>query len=183
MEKNKNLYLAIPTPENIEQNLTKPTMALPDLGRVFLGSLNLKLKDLGFVPEERFPDLIGKINSVFHSPFPLTCQGLGTFGRIRRMVLWAIFKESGDLLRLKKKVDEATREFVDPRLKDKNIFYPHLTLAEIVGSPSAKLSSEIQRHAKTNFGTFQVKSFDLYEAVDPDDEISESVPLHSRQLY
>jgi 2'-5' RNA ligase len=182
MNGKKALYLAIPIPEYIEQAVARTALPLPELGRVFFGSLHITIKDLGLVSEERIPQLLEQINSIFHSPFPLTCQGLVTFGRIRRMVLWAGIRDSAELSRLKKKVDETLKDFTDPAVRERNIFYPHLTVGEIVGIPSDRTAAEIQKHAKTDYGTFEVRSFCVYLSQGERDAREDSL-MFTRKLY
>ena len=172
------LFVAIDLPEDLRKTVSDIGRDLPGARRVPTEQLHLTLRFIGEVGDETLTAVRSALAGISGMPFPLTLRGVGHFppGRHPR-VLWVGIEESAPLLELQKKVELALIDAGIPPEERK--FSPHLTLARLKETPSAKVAALEERYASFAAGPFPVKEFHLYAS-----SLTREGALHTRiQTY
>jgi len=138
-------------------------------------NLHITVKFIGDVPEKRISSLVSSLHEIAADPFEICIKGSGGFPLKDRhaRVLWTGVAKSEPLLRLFDAVDRRLFSVGIPR--DKNPFFPHLTIARAKTEIEKDLFDFIQSNSTKVFGTFLVKEFYLYKS-----ELTNTGPVYSR---
>ena len=157
--------MAIDPPARITDALAGQDPRLPGLRWLPASRMHLTLCFLGTVPEENEAILIDALAAIREPPFQLALKGLGRFVRSGHpAVVWAgVEDETRFLLRLRRRIGDAVHAAgLDPGC---HRFHPHLTVGRCKGLYHRNLRPLLEKHAQSDFGSFEVDGFTLYSSV------------------
>ena len=137
-------FICLELPKHVRDTIdVKATSLLKKTGArcswVKPGNLHLTLKFLGDIPESIVPKLAAALEKVVAkaAPLSLSLKDVGTFGGRNPRVIWVgIGGETVALEEMANAVDRAVANLGFPR--EKRRFGPHLTIARVRESKSAK---------------------------------------------
>ncbi|HYC03361.1 MAG TPA: RNA 2',3'-cyclic phosphodiesterase [Azospirillaceae bacterium] len=157
------LFVGLPLPEAVRDRLKTLGGGLP--GRwVPPENYHVTLRFIGEVDEGVAQDVDGALDMVRAEPFPLTLDGLGTFGKGHMArTLWVKVDASEALRHLQAKVESAVVRAGLPAEERK--FTPHVTLARFNEAPAGKVARLIEDRGLFKEGPFMAERFVLYESV------------------
>ncbi|MCP5534038.1 MAG: RNA 2',3'-cyclic phosphodiesterase [Akkermansiaceae bacterium] len=161
----KRMFVAIELPEDLRNKLAATASGLSGLKAVPAPQIHLTLCFLGNVPLENDATLRETLSAIVPTEFPLTAQGIGTFGGSRKpMVLWAGVEDPENAL---PPLAAAVREAAQTAgiAIDDRPFTPHITLGRRRGGSPAKLRIFLREHGEETFGPFTACGFTLFESV------------------
>ena len=158
------LFVALPLPEEVRDRLARLASGLPGARWIDPANHHLTLRFIGEVDEGTAQDIDDALDQVTVQPFPVTIDGLGTFGRGHMAkTLWAGVQPSEPLRHLRDKVESAVVRAGLPAEERK--FTPHVTLARLGDTPEARLATFLGANGMLLAGPFQADRFVLYESV------------------
>lgn len=158
------LFVALPLPEDVRDRLARLASGLPGARWVPPENYHVTLRFIGEVPEDTAHDVDAALDMVSASPFPVTLDGMGTFGSGHRMrTLWAGVAPSEPLRHLRDKVESAlVRAGLPP---EERKFTPHVTLARLGDTPQGRLADWMAGNGMFTAGPVSADRFVLYESV------------------
>jgi RNA 2',3'-cyclic 3'-phosphodiesterase len=168
------LFVALEIPAAVRDNLAALMTELRELSAkvadkrprwVRRENLHVTLKFIGEVPPAKLEGIQGALSAIrSEASVEITFRGLGFFSNEKHpRVLWAGLDASANLPSLAEDIDSALETQGIPR--ERRAFTPHLTLARI--EPPGlheKLRGAIQKNDAREFGSFQVREFQLIES-------------------
>jgi 2'-5' RNA ligase len=160
------LFIAINLPEEWKETLSKPMESIAWIAKgvhwVEPKGMHLTLKFLGDVEREQMETLTNLLKPIAESSpgFHVRIAGTGAFPSPRRpRVFWAGISAPEELLRLQRRIDEATQLLGFP--PEDREFKPHLTVARIKDPLGKKRITDAFLRFKIRSETFHVKCFSL----------------------
>jgi len=161
----KRMFVAIDLPEDVRVGLVGLDPHLRGLRWLGASQLHLTLSFLGEVAAQPEQRLIAALAEIRGPRFRLVLQGLGSFSRNRQpAVVWAGVECAGpDLLRLQRRVCDAG--LAAGLAAETKPYHPHVTVGRCKGLDAAALRPWLERHAQSDFGTFEVTGFTLYSSI------------------
>lgn len=169
-------FVALSIPEDVVDQLTWMQAGLPGARWVDPENLHLTLRFVGEVEGHVFEAIARALEGVAVPPFPLTLAGLGHFpprGQPRNV--WVGVAPSEPLTRLRDRVERAVvAAGVAPEHRK---FHPHVTLARLRGTPSARVGRYLAEHALYRSSTYEVASFHLCTS-----RLHHDGPVYTREL-
>ena len=158
------LFVALDLPDDIKQSLEILTRGLGDVRWLAPEQQHLTLRFIGELDNGRVNDVAEALSLVPGIPFEVSLKGLGHFPpRGEPRVLWVGVESSGELKRLKRRIDRALLQASLPPEARK--FAPHVTIARLRRSPSPhRLGSYLMRHSLYQSDPFPISSFRLYSS-------------------
>jgi len=161
MDGMKRLFVAVELPEEVRGRIHSLAEELPKDGvkPVDERNIHLTLKFIGDFPEERIPELGGKLEKIRFKCFSCRVSGAGVFpspSYIR--VVWAGL-ECEEMARLAAEVEKALRGIGK---KEDRPFSPHVTIARVKRKIDA--SDFLEKHSDEAFGGFTVSEFVLMQS-------------------
>lgn len=161
---NKRLFVAIDPPEAIREQLVPLCCGLPDARWTPSEQLHLTLCFIGEVDGATFLDIRDALNEIGFAPFALQLRGVGFFPpRGQPRVVWAGVEKCEPLLVLQRKI--TTRLFQMGVELENRKYSPHLTLARLNQTSSARVGKYLNEHALFASSSFLVSRFVLYSSV------------------
>ncbi len=158
------VFLAIPLPETVRDQLSIVAQMLPVPRRVPPENLHLTLTFLGDASARDLEALHSALEGVQVPSFPIALRGLDVFGRDKPKSVHATIAPQPALTRLAGKVETAARRAGIEVAARK--FVPHVTLARFrpaeVDVP--RLERAIIDLAGVSAGPFDVTGFTLYQS-------------------
>jgi 2'-5' RNA ligase len=163
------LFIAIPAPDDVRQQLVSVMEKLKPLSRaprwVRPEGLHLTLKFLGEVDELQVPQITSAMKDIRASkPLDLRFRGVGSFPQNDRpRVIWAGVEDTGALAPLAEAL--ATRFEPLGFRREEREFSPHVTLARI--NSRERLDNLVRaaaRFASYDFGAMQASEFELFQS-------------------
>jgi 2'-5' RNA ligase len=161
----KRVFLGITIPDLIVRKISGLRFKIPELETKRFSQLHITLKFFGNIFAGKVPLLLEKVSSIKMPSFDLSLEGLGTFGEKKPSCLWVGVKENASLQALKESVDRMAGSFVEKQDKKEGSYNPHITLVRLNRAPSSKFLSEIEKQKTTDFGSFRVESFIVFESI------------------
>ena len=161
----KRMFMAIDPPARITAALAEHDPRMPGLRWLPACRMHLTLCFLPAVPEDAEELLIDALAGIRQPPFQIALQGLGRFVRSGHpAVVWAgIESDSPPLRRLQHRACDAARAAgIDPGSER---FHPHLTVGRCKGLFHRSLKPLLERHERSDFGSFEVNGFTLYSSI------------------
>ena len=157
------LFVAIDLPEPVREELTRISSGLPGARWTRPEQLHLTLRFIGEVDGGLFADIREELAGISAEPFSLQLDGLGVFPpRGRPRVIWAGLRRSKALLRLRNQIESALARVGIARETRK--FSPHITLARLKTTPSARVGRFLEHHGLLASQPFPVDRFFLYSS-------------------
>lgn len=158
------LFVALPLPDPIRQQLNLLQFLLPLPRRVPPENLHLTLAFLGEIPSDLAEDAHHALEAIRAPAFALTLSGVGAFGEAQPRLVYAGVRPAPELDHLHRKVDTALRRAgVAP---ERRRFHPHVTLGRF--DPRAvdrpRLAAAMVANDGFAAGPFPVDSFALYRS-------------------
>jgi 2'-5' RNA ligase len=161
----KRLFVGLELPASCKTTLLSLDPHLTGLRWLTEEQLHLTLSFLGNVEAPLEDRLHEALREVRVPPFFLSLYGVGVFNvRGRPSVVWAgVGKGHPHLFALHQRIQDAVLHAgLEADLKP---FHPHITIARAKGISRQALQPFLRRYAETNFGMFEVTSFELYSSV------------------
>lgn len=157
------LFIGIAMPESVTDRLSQLASGLPGARWVAPENYHLTLRFVGAVDEGMAADIDAALDLVSAQPPVLTLSGLGCFGTgHKQRALWAGVEPSDALAHLQAKIESACVRSGLPAEERK--FTPHVTLATLGDTPSAKLATYMGANGLFRAGPFTPDAYHLYES-------------------
>lgn len=156
------LFVALPLPETVRENLAGIAGGLPGARWVDPDRLHLTLRFIGEVDGALADDIADSLHAIHMPELVIQLRGLGTFGDKRgASTLWAGVRPNEGLARLRNKVEYAlTRVGLEP---DRRKFHPHVSLARL-GGDGRQVLPFLQLRGDYLGEPFRVGEFILYSS-------------------
>ena len=158
------LFVGIDLPAEIEDHLGFVGGGIPRARWEEREKLHVTLRFIGEVDGGTKRRIEEALEEVRHPPFSLAVAGVGFFppgGKPR--ILWAGLDGAAPVQELHARIERALLATGLPSEGRK--FTPHVTLARLHDSPTAKVIEFLQHHALLRTSTWQVRAFQLYSSV------------------
>ena len=157
------LFVGIPIPPRHGEILARRCAGLPDARWVDPANMHLTLRFVGDIGEGAAEDVDASLATVQAPAFELRLAGFDSFGSGRRMrAVWVGFDPSPALRHLREKVESAVVRAGFPPEGRK--FTPHVTLARLKGTTSARVRDFIETQDDLALAPFPVRRFTLFES-------------------
>lgn len=157
------LFVALPVPENIRNQLVSLCHGLPGARWVPPENFHMTLRFIGDVEMHQAEDLDDNLMRIDASPVDIQLEDIGWFGtknKVSSVIVKARKTES--LVHLQKKVESAVvRAGFKP--EDRK-FTPHVTLARMKDGRLDALDEYCRRHGMPIFPPYQADRFILYSS-------------------
>lgn len=159
------LFSTISIPEAISHRLSEIQTPFPGVRWLFPHSYHITLVFMGEVNVYLFRQIRQQFNNLDFRKFEISLKGLELFydEHGNPTVLTAKIEQSAELLKLQKESAKHISMF-HPSLKFNHAFKPHLTLAKFSNVESDSIQQLVDYHVNTEFGKFEVDSFELYSS-------------------
>ncbi len=167
----KRIFLTIKVPPTYQTRevLTNFQQALHDsrINWVDPDHMHLTLKFFGDTPSHRIRDVVevARLVAEESSSFKLFLEGCGTFGQPKEpRVLWIGAQPSETLSGLFQQLQKRLKAFgFEPDIQN---FNPHITLGRIkkLTHPDM-LKQMVMAYKSSNFGSYDISAFSLYESI------------------
>ncbi len=158
------LFVAVPMPEEIAEELDRLCEGLPGVRWTDLDDFHLTLRFIGEVDQATFYDIGEALMSVSLPPFEMRLRGIGHFPpRGEPHTLWAGVEDPEPVRRLRRAVERALEEAgIEP---ERRKFVPHVTLGRVKEPlPQPRFASFLRRTALFRSSAFTVSGFTLYSS-------------------
>lgn len=158
------LFVAIDLPENIQERLSSLCCGLPGARWVQPEQMHLTVRFIGDVGSSVFRDVQEALTAVKAKSFSLQLDGIGFFPpRGKPRVVWAGIRRNEHLLQLRNRIESVlVQAGLDPEGRK---FSPHITLARLKNTPSAKVGAYLAHNGMFMTEEFQINEFLLYSSV------------------
>jgi 2'-5' RNA ligase len=161
---NKRLFVAIDLPPVIREHLAALCCGLPNARWIAPEQLHLTLTFIGEVSGVAFLDIREALAEVTGVRLTLQLQGVGFFPpRGQPRIVWAGVEKNEPLQVLQRKI--TTRLFQLGLEPDNRKFTPHITLARLQQTPSAKVGQYLINNGLFRSVPFPVEYFSLYSSI------------------
>ncbi|MDR1872505.1 MAG: RNA 2',3'-cyclic phosphodiesterase [Deltaproteobacteria bacterium] len=152
----RRLFVALIAPKELALKLAAlaPANSRPEK------LIHLTLKFIGEVSLDQAARLTAALATVKAPAFTLKVQGLGLFAH---GPFWAGVDSPPELISLIKAVDLIAQEVIGLKL-ERWPPKPHLTIARVKGNPDPRTIALTQKEPPSDFGSFWVRSFSLWES-------------------
>ena len=159
---NARLFVAIPLPAPVRDELLTLTTPLAGITWTQPDQLHLTLRFLGDVPEEKIEAITVRLATVRVEPFVLPIEGLGAFPlKSPPHTLWiGVGPGHPHLHQLRQRIDDAVLAAGLPGL-DVRTFHPHVTLARCTEKAASVVARWLRTHPAFEAPPFRVSAFDL----------------------
>ncbi len=154
------LFVGVPLPAEVRESLGSLCSGVPGARWVDTDNMHVTLRFIGEVDSIQAEDIDAALSDVREPAFELALGGVGCFdsGRKVRMV-WAGVARSDGLMHLRDKVESTiVRAGFEP---ERRKFKPHVTLARLRNTTSARVGPYLETHNTFAAGPFPVDRFEL----------------------
>lgn len=158
------LFIAIELPKELGEQITELKKKLEtEHAKVTITKENhLTLKFLGDVEESRVDDIKNTLKKVEFKQYKAKLDKVGVFPNEDYVrVVWIGVKPEEETIILKKKIDDALKDF---KFKDDYDFHPHVTLARVKFVKDKEKFKELIHSLKTEDSEFEVNEFKLIKS-------------------
>jgi len=158
------LFIGLDLPDDVRRRLTGLTGGIPGARWISAENLHVTLRFIGEVDQGHAADIDAALATVVAAPFDMRLQGVGAFGKGRKLhTLWVGVENARPLMALHAKVDRAlVGAGIEP---DKRKFMPHVTLARLKAAKPRRVDEFIAAHGLFTAGPVAVRSFILYASL------------------
>ena len=157
------LFAALVLPDDVAAALSLIQAGVPGARWSTRDQLHLTLRFIGEV-DGRVARAVDDALAMVRAPsFRLTLKSVGQFGGKTPNAIWAGVETNPALRHLQRKIESALQRAGLPAETRK--FTPHVTLARLRGTPSAKVIAYLTDHALFATRPFEVGGFILYSSV------------------
>lgn len=157
------LFVALDFPPEVRERLAGLQGGVPGARWSEPDTLHLTLRFIGEVPENQGQDIDAALAGIDAAPFPLTLDGVGSFGHGRgARVLWAGVEHSTALAHLAAKVESALVRAGLPA--DERKFTPHVTLARLRDANAERVVRFLSERGFFRAGPMLMDHFVLYRS-------------------
>ena len=158
------LFVGLGLPDDLRQRLAGLNGGVPGARWVAAENLHVTLRFIGEVDRDHAADIDAALRAVVAVRFDLRLQGVGTFGRGRKLhSLWAGVESDPALTALHARVDRAlVGAGIAP---DNRKFMPHVTLARLKAAKPRRVDEFIAAHGPFAAGPVAVRAFVLYTSL------------------
>ncbi len=157
------LFVGVPLPAEVRESLGSLCSGVPGARWVDTDNMHVTLRFIGEVDSIQAEDIDTALGDVRQPAFGLALRGVGCFdsGRKARSV-WAGVAKSDGLMHLRDKVESTiVRAGFEP---ERRKFKPHVTLARLRNTPSARVGPYLEAHNAFAAGPFPVDRFHLLQS-------------------
>ena len=156
------LFTAIEIPENLRLRLSLLRGPLNGARWADPENMHITLRFAGDLDERTADEFAEELAAAVAAPFPLSINGVGTFGGREPRVLWAGVEKSPPLDALHRANERAARAVgLEP---EAHAFRPHVTLARMRGVRQRAVARFLEEHAGLRLEPFMVTRFLLMSA-------------------
>ncbi len=154
------LFVGVPLPAEVRESLESLCSGVPGARWVDTDTIHITLRFIGEVDSIQAEDIDAALGDVRGPAFRLALRGVGCFDSRRKVrAVWAGVARSDGLMHLRDKVESAiVRAGFEP---ERRKFKPHVTLARLKATPSARVGPYLETHNTFAAGPFPVDRFDL----------------------
>jgi len=172
----KRLFIGLELPASCRETLALLDPGIKGVRWLTSGQMHLTMSFLGNVETDQEKRLHEALEPVQVPAFFLPIKGVGTFGGARPTVVWAgVGNGHPHLFALHKRIQDA---LLQAGLQaDLRPFHPHITIGRVKNAPRSALQPFARRHAETEFGLWQVRSFTLFSSVLSSDSATHAIEL------
>lgn len=157
------LFVALPLPERIRDRLAGLCGGVPGARWEPPENFHITLRFLGEVDEGTAADIDEALDTLAEPNFPVTLDGIGTFGRgDKSRALWAGVAPCEKLRHLRDKIESAVVRAGLPAEERK--FQPHVTLARLKEASGERVGRFVADRSLFREGPFMADRFVLYES-------------------
>ncbi|MGE4403825.1 MAG: RNA 2',3'-cyclic phosphodiesterase [Desulfobulbus sp.] len=161
---NKRLFVAIDPPLEIREQLRMLCCGLPNARWVAPEQFHLTLSFIGETEGSAFLDIREALAEISAPKFSLQLQGVGFFPpRGQPRVVWAGIERNELLQVLQRKI--ITRLFHLGLEPENRKFSPHITLARLQHTPTAKVGKYLENNGLFQTFPFLADHFTLYSSI------------------
>lgn len=165
------LFVAIRPPARVREELLQMMHGVSAVRWQEEDQLHLTLRFIGEVDRHRAEDVAAVLGSIHHPRFAIALNGIGSFEKRGKGVLWAGVTPQDELKKLHKKVDQACLGVgVHP---DTRAYFPHITIGKL-GRSTGPIDALMQTSGGFRGEPFEVDSFLLYES-----DLTPSGPIYT----
>ncbi|MFI4988903.1 MAG: RNA 2',3'-cyclic phosphodiesterase [Alphaproteobacteria bacterium] len=157
------LFVGLELPEDMRQRLAGLGGGVPGARWVRPESYHITVRFIGEVDEGRFDDIHMALSRIKAPAFPLTLEGVSTFGKVSTPhTLLAGVQRNDPLNTLHAKVDRAlVTTGLEP---DGRKYSPHVTLARLKDRSAMRLGIFVAAHSLFRAGPAAVEHFVLFSS-------------------
>lgn len=157
------LFVGIPLPEDVREDLAGVCSGLPGARWVAPANLHVTLRFIGEVEAGEAEDVDAELAAIRAPGFEVRVSGVGFFDRGRRVhAVWAGVEAGPALTHLHGKVESAVvRAGFEP---ERRKFKPHITLARLRGTPVHRVGEFMQVRESFRSAPFAAESFVLFRS-------------------
>ena len=154
------LFVGVPLPAEVRESLADLCSGVPGARWVDTDTIHITLRFIGDVDAIQAEDIDAALSDVREPAFRLALRGVGCFDSGRKVrAVWAGVAKSDGLMHLRDKVESAiVRAGFEP---ERRKFKPHVTLARLRNTTSARVGPYLETHNTFAAGPFPVDRFDL----------------------
>jgi RNA 2',3'-cyclic 3'-phosphodiesterase len=156
------LFVALGLPDNVAHSLLTLQSGVPGARWSTREQLHLTLRFIGEVDEQDAGAIDDALASIFAPAFMLQLTAVGAFGGKTPRALWAGVAPNNALMHLQRKIESAIQRLRFPAEERK--YTPHVTLARLRGSPTARVAEYLADHSLYASSPFEVTEFALYSS-------------------
>jgi len=159
----KRLFIAIPLPERIRDDIADTYHAIPGTRWVEEMNLHITLRFCGESSPQQEESLVQALRAVSFRPFSIICKGVGQFPAAKEArVLWAGVEAPDEFMLMQQNVEKAC---VKAGLAaEGKKFSPHITVARCKSAPPDRVARFIVANSLFKTETFEVAGYSLYSS-------------------
>jgi 2'-5' RNA ligase len=157
------LFVAIPFPVEVRQRLALMSGGVPGARWTTVDNFHLTVRFIGEVDRHGYDDIVAALGQVRAPGFDLALARVGQFGKgDKARVLWIGVEKNPALIYLRDRVESVlVRAGLDPEGRK---YSPHITLARLRGTPSARLAAFVQTNHLVHIGPLAIDRFALFSS-------------------
>ena len=158
------LFVGLGLPDDLRRRLAGLNGGVPGARWVTAENLHVTLRFIGEVDQGHADDIDTALGAVSAAPFEMRLQGVGAFGKGRKLhSLWVGVESDPALTALHAKVDRAlVGAGIAP---DDRKFMPHVTLARLKAAKPRRVEEFTAAHGPFAAGPVAVRAFVLYASM------------------
>lgn len=164
------IFVAVPLPDELKERLGRLGKEIEQDGikPVNPGNMHITLKFLGDTDEKKLGDIEKSLREVSFSRFTCNAKNIGVFPSQEYIrVVWAGAESGNAMESLAEKVNDVLDGY-----GEKEQFSSHITIARV--KRRVELGGFLEKHAKDDFGSFEVSRFELMQS-----ELRKEGPVYS----
>ncbi|VBB69668.1 2'-5' RNA ligase [invertebrate metagenome] len=157
------LFVGLALPRSICDQLHALAIGIPGARWLEPQAYHITLRFIGNVGEDVAEDIHTALAAIQAAPFTVEVTGTGAFSQGHRIhSLWAGLRRTPLLLSLRDKVERAVVQASHVAVHGNRRYAPHITLARLKGTPTARVRHFLAASNLFHAGPFQVDRFILF---------------------